>query len=482
MEDFFSMVKKRENNISGPRVLDGPVDFLSRRLMRFNSFSSLEQLDRPDFVVASDMELLQHYLFGCAGPFVDFLVYVDVGVGWSLKPVDFKNEDAGLEARDLVEKELVKRDFRNTMVQFATYYLVLGRACLIKTYNGLNELYFDEDSHVTGLDCINPMSLDVKSIQDVMNDTTGEKPFIQNWKGEPVSFTRDRVIYRTNNNLSRLGVWGVSPLQRCISDLRLALKFPGFRDRLARKYANIFRVIRVDTDKFVQAVGSRANEILRDTNEHTVYLNSVADTYNEQEDKGSSVVSFDWETISDMSFAGKEVNMNAIELETLKNIALCLDLPLDLLRYDQVVNRSVMEVLTDVFVSKQKSGARNHVYTPIIEGVANEILKQYDITVGRLTVEYSPFLSKNKVEEASVIRDIWSTGALSKPEVREALGLPVKMNLGGDDWKDLEPLPIASIDKSEKTLKGSDKVLTTGLDSVKSFLLEEGLLQKKRRE
>lgn len=35
------------------------------------------------------------------------------------------------------------------------------------------------------------------------------------------------------------------------------------------------------------------------------------------------------------------------------------------------------------------------------------------------------------------MRDAWPTGTISKPEVREELGKAVTMNIGGDNWKDL---------------------------------------------
>ena len=107
-------------------------------LHRIASYSNQHHRYYYDYMthypVASDQELLAHYMYGSAGPFMDLLTYVDMGVGWTLTPVDFKDEDIGLEAVDIVEKELFKRDFQATMMQFAVYYLVLGRACLIKMF------------------------------------------------------------------------------------------------------------------------------------------------------------------------------------------------------------------------------------------------------------------------------------------------------------------------------------------------------------
>ena len=97
-----------------------------------------------------------------------------------------------------------------------------------------------------------------------------------------------------------------------------------------------------------------------------------------------------------------------MELQTLKNISQCLDIPLDLLRYDQVVNRSVMEVLVDVFVSKQRSGARNHIYTPCNTksntfrrkvNQISKILEKWNIfwaVGGRLNMAYNAKLTRRR--------------------------------------------------------------------------------------
>ena len=83
-----------------------------------------------------------------------------------------------------------------------------------------------------------------------------------------------------------------------------------------------------------------------------------------------------------------------------------------------------MEVLADIFVNKQRAGARNYVYTPIIEGVVNEILSKNGINDGFLEVEFNPFLSRNLVEAAQIIRDVWPTGSLTPNEIRSQLDLP----------------------------------------------------------
>jgi hypothetical protein len=375
-----------------------------------------------NYPLATDQELLSHYMYGGAGPFIDLLVYVDLGVGFNLKPVDFKDEEDGLEAVQVIEDEFHRRDFNATMMQFATYYLVLGRACLVKTYDGGGDFYFDDKSCVTGLDCINPMTLNVNSVREVMEDTTGTKEFVQQVKGLMSSYSQDRVIYRANNPFNKFSVLGVSNLQRCVSDLRLLSRFPGYRDNLARKYSNLHRIFEVKTDEFGKT--ERGKSILNNPAATQSYLNEVRSHYSIQEEEGNSLFLYDWVDVKESSYAGKEVKLNDLEVQTLRNIAFKLDVPLDLLMYSQLVNRSVMEVLADVFVNKQKAGTCNYVFKPLIEDVANEILHQHEIVDGYVEMEFNPFLSKDLEKVASILKDLWPTGSLTHNEVRNELNLP----------------------------------------------------------
>ena len=318
-----------------------------------------------NYPVASEQELLTHYTYGSAGPFIDLLVYVDLGVGWSVEPVDFEDEDLGLEAKTLVEKEFSKRDFHSTMMQFATYYNVLGRAVLVRTYDKGDGFYFYEKSHVNGLDCINPMTLQNTSIKDVMRDTTGTKEFIQQVMGKNVNFSQNRVCYRSNNNFSKYSSMGFSSLQRCISELRLLSKFPMYRENLAKKYSNVHRILEVKTEQFKEIEFGAT--ILNNQEQSEEYLSKLSDFYAMQEAKGTNMAVYDWINVKEASYGGKEVNLE-LERQKLRNIAFKLDIPLVLLD-GEAVNRSVMEVLADIFVNNQAAGARNYVYTPMIEGV-----------------------------------------------------------------------------------------------------------------
>jgi hypothetical protein len=434
-------MKKTNNTDTRPLVGNDPLDRLINRGRYYNHYSAYLN----DFQLAGEQELLMHYFYGAAGPFIDLLTYVDLGVGWSLQPVGFKDDKSGLEAKELVESEFYERDFYTTMIQFATYYLVLGRACLVKTHNQNGEFYKNAFEGVTGIDCINPLTLDIGSIRDVVGDPTGTKPFKQS---DAVFFSQDRVIYRTNNNLTRHSVMGFSPLQSCMGDLRLINQFPVFRERLARKYANLYRMIKIDPEKLRSSGGSAGEAIFENRDTMQRYLDETAGYFNVQEREGGAVAVFDWLEVSESSYSGDEAKLKDIEVQTLRNIAFKLDVPLDLLMYVQVVNRSVMEVLSQVFVGKRENGPRKHVYTPVIQSIANELLLQHDIHDGYFSVEFNPFLRENFLEAARILSSVWPTGAVTRPEIRNKLGLPTKPDMGGSEWEDLDPLPPKNGERS----------------------------------
>ena len=414
---------KTKNNI--PSVSNDPLNSIFRTYGGHQAHLGNNYI--LDFDLGNDQELLMHYMYGAAGPFIDLLNYVDLGVGWTLNPVDFASESEGLEAVEIIENELYDMDFHTTMIQFATYYLTIGRACIIKTYTLDGTFYQNEHEGITGLDCINPLTLNTESIQDAITDPTGNKPFIQqNSDGKEIIFEQSRVIFRTHNNLTRRSTWGASPLQRCITDLRLINNFSRYREGLARKYGNLYRMVTIDPQRLREGAGAAGDAIFKDAASMQQYLDDTANYFNEQERKGGTVACYDWLNLTEASFSGRDVNLNELEVQTLRNIAFKLDVPLDLLMYAQIVNRSVLEVLSEVFIGKRENGPRKHVYTPLIEEIANEILKQHDMNNGYVCVDFNPFLAKNLVEAAQIVGSLWPTGAITRPEARLQAGLPVE--------------------------------------------------------
>lgn len=422
-----------------------------------------------DYPIASDSELILHYLRGGAGPFIDLKIYVELGVGWYLKPEGFADEEEGVEAKKLVDEELEKRDFYTSMIQLAMFWHILGRAALVKTYTVDGKFYYSEKEGITGLDVINPMTLNMESIKKVMSDTTGTELYKQevtlpDGTFDTVEFEQDRVIYITNNAMTRNSPLGTSDLECALTDLRTLARFPYYRDEMGDLYSTLLLVITTDAEKIA---GTEFGQKLRESvTEAQKYLDDTATFYREMRGKGNIIANYDWENVNPVSFAGREVKLVELELQTLRSIAFKMGIPLELLLYAEHVNRATLETLADTFVSRMEKGIRKFVFTPIIQNIADEILRQNDFADGHFTVKYKPFLPKNLLAAAEIIRSIWPTGSISKPEIREQMDLPPKINLGGKEWEGMDPMPIPSLGGG-----------MANLQNIKSFLLEKGLIK-----
>jgi hypothetical protein len=462
------MVVSDNPPIIGNDYSDQVLEMVQRMDPMFQFWNILQMLDMP---AGDEWELLLHYTRGGAQPFIDLQNYIDLGVGWNLKPVGFEDEEDGKEAKRVVDEKFVEMDFYTTMMMFATYFRVLARSVIIKTYNGMGDFYSNKFAGVTGVDCINPMNLTMDSVRAVMKDQTGTVQYQQ----KPIdgisgpSFTQDRVIYRTQNNLSKKSVYGHSAIQRALTDLRTLTHFPRYRSKLGNIYSQVLQTIKINTKDMGE--GPMKDKILSSAAEAKKYLNDSATYYQKVVDRGGTSAGFDWMDIEQSSFAGKEVKMVELEQQTLESIAFKFGVPLTLLAYaqSQVVNRATLEALTDVFIAKQENGVRNSIYTPIIQNTAQEVLNQNDITEGRLEVQYNPFLSKNLLEAAQIIAAVWPTGAISRPEVRDMINLPAAVDLGGEEWKDMQPMP------APQAAVAGEKIQ---LNVVKDALRDYGLIKK----
>ena len=143
----------------------------------------------------------------------------------------------------------------------------------------------------------------MNSVREVMEDNTGTKEFVQQYRGVRSSFSQDRVMYHANNNFNKHSVQGFSSLQRCISDLGLLSRFPGYRESLTRKYANIHRIIQVKTEEFGKPTQGKA--VLNSGKHSQRYLDDVSSYYVKQEEKGGALFFFDWMDVKEASYAGK---------------------------------------------------------------------------------------------------------------------------------------------------------------------------------
>ncbi|AEG18653.1 phage portal family protein [Methanobacterium paludis] len=459
-------------NDNPPILADDRMDQILNLIQRYDpTFRFWDIIQLLDMPAANEWELILHYTRGGAGPFVDLQNYVDLGIGWTLKPKGFEDEEDGKAAQKLVEEDFRQRDFYTTMMQFGTYFRVLARSVIVKTYNGLGEFYSNPYAGVTGVDCINPMGLTDESIRNVMKDSTGTLKFQQlpiDGASGP-SFSQDRVIYRTQNNLSTRAVLGHSAIQRSLTDLRTLARFPHYRNKLGHIYSQIMQSVKIDTAKMGES--PLKSKIMNSWQEAKGLLNDSAKYYQKVAERGGTAAGYDWMDIEQSSFAGKEVKMVELEQQTLESIAFKFGVPLTLLAYaqSQVVNRATLEALTDVFISKQENGVRNSIYTPIIQNTAQEVLYQNDINEGHLEVSYNPFLSKDLLKAAQIVAAAWPTGAISRPEVRGELNLPAAVDLGGDEWKDMDPMPSPQA----VTAATGEKVQ---LNVVKKVLAEYGLI------
>jgi len=417
-----------------------PIDRLIRNIKRYDPSFTMENLRQIfNYPTASDIELVKIYLFGGGRPFIDFLVYISLGVGWTYEAKGFDDEEKGREAVRLAEEFTDKIHLKRTMNRFGTFYEVLGRACLIKTRALSGDFYQNEAADITGVDCINPMTLTDRSIMDVNADKTGTETYQQlDADGTPSEFTQDRVYYRTQNNLSgEKSLVGISRLQSCIADFRALAEFPKYRSKLGRLYSEITQVITIDTSKME---GPLKDKLMESNKEAQNFLDETAEYYRKLASQGSIAAAFDWFEIVNTTFAGKEVKLDVVEDKTLASIGRNMGVPVPLLDSSaaNILNRSSLEAIRDTNVAMEEKGTRNIIHKPIIEEIINEFIETQGITQGRLECKFNPFLSDNLLEAAQIISLVWQTNAISRPEVRPRIGLPPEIDTGGKEWKDLD--------------------------------------------
>ena len=453
------------NPKSQPPIMQmDPMERLLQQIQRFDPAYHLQGLlTSTDYPRASEFELVQHYLFGAAGPFIDLLVYVDLGVGWTYRPVGFATDEAGAKAVELAEEFSKKVKLHKSMNRFGTLYETLGRAAIVKTKDGNGCFMSDPKLSVSGIDVINPMTLTVESIYEVMVDTTGQVPFMQiGLMGEVAQFDQDRVVYETQNNLNGVrSIVGISKLQRCVNDLRTLARMPLYRNKLARLYSQLMTQIKIDTTLME---GELKDSLMEDIHAQQEFLDDAADYYTEMNNKGATAATYEWMELTQSSFAGKEVKLAEVEQQTMAAIAFKIGVPLALLDMStaNVLNRATLEALVDTFVARQEKGTRKHVYKHVIEDLINEFLESQGITGGKLECVFNPFLPANLEMAAQIIQQVAPTGAITVPEIRGMIQLPPKPDSGGDDFEDIdEPLPVMPTNN----LGATDQPLTNPNDS-----------------
>jgi hypothetical protein len=427
-----------------------PVDRLVRNIQRYDPSFTVDRISEIfDYPIASDYELMKIYLYGGARPFVDFLVYISLGVGWDYRAVGFTDDEAGREAVQLAEKFTKDIKLPQTMKRFATFYEVLGRACIIKTRNLAGGFYSDPNAAVKGVDCVNPMTVTDYSVFQVGLDKTGTVPYQQeDYLGNTFNFDQDRVYWRTQNGLSaeEKSQFGVSRIQGSVGYFRTLAKFPEYQSKLLRLYTEVIQTIIIDTSKME---GPLKDKLMKSNAEAQKFLDETTQYYMKLARQGSIASVFDWFEIVNTTFAGKEVNIDVIEDRVLSGIARNFGVPLALLDASsaEMLNRSILEAIRDTMIAVEENGTRKLVFQPIIEEIVNEYLASTGVTQGTVECVFNPFLSDNILEAAQIISLIWDTQAMSRPEVRPRIKLPNEIDLGGKDWSektDISPMPEAT--------------------------------------
>lgn len=404
-----------------------------------------------DYPTGSPEEFLRHYFFGYGNQLIDFMVWVDIGVGWELTPKNFASDELGQKVKAELDEYFEYIDLIGTMIQFATYFYVLGKAAIVftQTLRG-DEFYYDKLAGVTGVDAIDPISLDENSIRDALKDITGKTPFKQKANYEDLStlitsksdnensesdteieLARDRVIFRTRNPLSRVSPTGFSSFQNCVKDLQTAAKFPRYRNQLSSKYANLHRHYVVNTEMLKTLEGGL--DILKTKEAQDQYLLSLWDLIKKQMDKGSTVITFDFIESHDISFGGKEPDLAGIEKQTYEAIAFKIGVPLNLTGlYGFEINRATLDTIAQFFVDRRKNGPQR-----LFKDVLKEIIERWMKLkgyVGGFDIEIRPFLNESKdaiynraltLDQANVPR--------SDLEKRREVGYPDEIEWGKAD-------------------------------------------------
>jgi len=428
-----------------PFMSSDPVDKVLKYAQGVDPYFSMTSYKlMKSFPIASDYELLLHYLRGAAGPFVDIKRHVELGVGWKLKPVGFESDEDGAAAKKIVDEVFKKMKMEKTMKQLSAFYRVLGRGALVDTYSLDGSYYYNKKEKIKGIDVINPITLDPESVEKVMADTTGTAKYKQvsntlTGSFKTVELEQERVTFVTNNEFSDNSPVGNSDLQPAIKDLRTIAQFPGYRDEMAALYSTMLLIIENSAEAIADT--EYGEKIKKSATEAQALLDDTAEFYRAQKGKGNIVSIFDWQKVIPISFAGKEVKIAELEKATIESIARNMKVPLPLLSLHDIPNRETLNTVTDVFVQQIGNGGRKEVYTPIIEEKAAKVLEIEGITEGRMEVQYNPFLPKDLLKVAQILSTIWPTGAISAPEIREEVDLPSVMNTGGDEWNDRNVLP-----------------------------------------
>lgn len=423
-----------------PILSNDPSDRIVKSMRRYDrNFNYNKYKLLKDYPPMDDYEALTHYFRGVVGRIIDMLIYVDFGVGFKLKHKGFSNDEAGIQAVEIVEKDMEKRNYEKTIRRAALNFMVLSRCAIVKTRALDGSYYYSKQEKVTGYDAISPVTLGETETDKALKDTTGTAQFMQYTTEGTIPLDQDRVIYLTYNDLTEFNPMGSSPIQRCTNDLRTLAGFPTYRERLARLYSEMFSIVKIDTAKITS--NDFSDQVTKTVQDAQNFLDDTAEFYRDQMDKGGVVAVFDWEEFEGKSWAGKEVKLQDLEIASLDSVCTKFGIPMPMLRYAQLVNRDTLPALTDTFIRERENGLRKSFYTYLTNDYINDVLAFNGITEGIVYPEFNPFLSKDYLQMSQIIANLYPTGSITNPEIRDKMDLPDEINRGGEDWDENNMMP-----------------------------------------
>lgn len=423
-----------------PILSNDPSDRIIKGMRRFDrNFNYTKFKMLKDYPVMDDYEALLHYFRGVVGRIIDMLIYVDFGVGFKLKHKGFSNDEAGIQAVEIIEEDMEKRNFEKTIRRTALNFMVLSRCCIVKTLAMDGSYYYDKQEKITGYDSISPVTLGETETEKALKDTTGKENFMQYTTEGTIPLEQDRVIYLTYNDLTDYNTMGNSPIQRCTNDLRTLAGFPTYRERLARLYSEMFSIVKVDTTKI--SSNEFSEQVTKTVQDAQNYLDDTAQFYRDQLEKGGVVAVFDWEDFEGKSWAGKEVKLQDLEIASLDSTCTKMGIPMPMLRYASLVNRDTLPALTDTFIRERENGIRKSFYQFLIRDYIDDVLSFNGITQGKVYAEFNPFFSKDYLQMSQIIANLYPTGSITNPEIRDMMDYPDEINQGGEDWTDENMMP-----------------------------------------
>lgn len=415
-----------------------PVDEYKAILESFGIYDALsEKFLGSDFPIGTDEEYMRHYLFGVGRPFINFLGFVDVGVGYDIE-VNTEDEDEAIEIKELVDELTDRIHYQTSLIQLSAFKETLGKSAIVltETSDG-SDFFYDYNSGITGVDVINPSTLDPEETKKAFADKDGNTPFVQKFEDEDgneqeIEIERERVIFLTNNPFTSFGGEGISSFSNCLNELKLAARFPRYKSQLSEKISKLNRHFIVNTDKF--GALKQGKEILENKKKSKDYLFNIHQMINEMNERGSDIATMDYIDSKEVSYAGKIPDISGLEKGIFESIAFKMEIPLHTMSYGKDVNRATLRSLSELFVRRRQTGSQLE-YVKISNNIFNHFLELKGFEDVTVSFKFRPFLPDDLNEMYNRVASFASRmhGILSVTEIRRLIGRPDKIEYGEAD-------------------------------------------------